>query len=216
MDVVIENSESNLIGEDAAKLYKVRKNALKMLNDRGYFVNDDQIENLEDFIAKYKFRHELALSGIKINTEPEQSIVVDFIQKKENDKISVQNLMGFASKIYDMNITHGIYVSQGTLTNTAKEKINEMAEKQFYIEFFDENDLIVNITEHELVPKHVILNKTEEGELLQKYRLHRNQLPKILLNDPISKYLGLRRNDIVKIIRPSETAGKYVTYRIAI
>jgi DNA-directed RNA polymerase I, II, and III subunit RPABC1 len=35
----------------------------------------------------------------------------------------------------------------------------------------------VNITEHELVPEHVIMTPEEKRELLIKYRLKENQVP---------------------------------------
>ena len=109
----------------------------------------------------------------------------------------------------------GIILISDIPTSQAKQKIDEI-NSVLQIQCFNISELIVNITEHSYVPKHILLNDEEKSKLLNRYRIKESQLPKILTTDPVARYLGLRRGDVVKIIRDSETAGKYVTYRITV
>lgn len=111
------------------------------------------------------------------------------------------------------NVTKAILVVQEGITPFAKQALNEMAPR-FKIEHFRENELLVDITEHILVPEHRVLSSDEKIALLKRYKLKDSQLPRIQNGDPIARYYGLTRGQVVKIIRPSETAGRYVTYRV--
>ena len=65
-----------------------------------------------------------------------------------------------------------------------------------------------------LVPKHVILKQEEVLELLKKFNITVNQLPKIISKDPAVKALGAKSGDVIKILRKSETAGTSEFYRL--
>lgn len=87
---------------------------------------------------------------------------------------------------------------------------------KYILDQFMEAELMVNITEHELVPEHVIMSPEDKAELLARYKLKDHQLPRIQHGDPVARYLGLKRGQVIKIIRPSETAGRYITYRLVV
>ncbi len=73
-----------------------------------------------------------------------------------------------------------------------------------------------NILKHELVPEHVVLKEEEKKELLAKLSILPQQLPKILLSDPVIKVLEAKEGDVIKINRNSPTAGTSVYYRIVV
>lgn len=83
------------------------------------------------------------------------------------------------------------------------------------IQIFDIKELQFNIKNHVLVPKHELVDDEQEVKsIIERYSLKTKfQLPHILKNDPMSKYLGLKSGDIIKIVRISPTAGEYITYR---
>jgi DNA-directed RNA polymerase subunit H len=73
-----------------------------------------------------------------------------------------------------------------------------------------------NVLTHELVPEHTILKDSEKKQVLEKFNITPEQLPKILKNDPAAKEIGAKEGDIIKIIRKSPTAGRTTYYRLII
>lgn len=140
------------------------------------------------------------------------TIWVEFIAEAQ---IGVKEIKRFVQHCSEHGFKSGIMVTQGALSPQARKVINATAQYTL-IECFMQDDLLVNITHHELVPTHVVLSREEKAALLKRYRLKDTQLPRILQKDPVARYLGLKRGQVVKIIRNSETAGRYASYRLCV
>ena len=201
--------------EEKSKLFKVWKTLNKMMEDRGYQKDPNSNFKFEEF-KNYLEANKGSMSGIFTKLDPNDSNARfrTYYQYIRNQKINTDIINNFFEMMSEIKVNSGIIIINGKLSQQAKQKITDINE-QIQTEVFYLGELVVNITEHELVPKHILLTKEEKKALLKRYRIKESQLPKILVSDPVARYHGLKMGDVVKIIRVSETAGKYITYRIA-
>lgn len=201
--------------EEVNNLYRVWRTLMQMMQDREYNVPDPllvlSLNGFKQRLGDSKTRESLLIQLEKVD-DKDSKIMLYF---PDEPRITVPIIATIAQKMHKEGIKRTLMVGKGNITPSAKQAIIEV-QSHFIIEFFEEKELLVNITEHELVPKHIVMNDTERQALLKRYRVKESQLPKIQVTDPVARYFGLSRGQVVKIIRTSETAGKYITYRLAV
>ena len=195
--------------------FRVRKTTMEMLQDRGYVIPQSKMNQTFE-----EFKEDISdgLFYLTVQKDNDEGILNDnriIVFFPNEDKIAQEQINDYIKKLNDKNIFHCILVIKGKITPSAEKSLREL-ESTLTIEVFHEKELFVNITKHVYVPKHEILTNDEKKDLLKKYKVKDFQLPKILKGDAISRYLGLKRGQVVKITRKSETAGKYITYRLCI
>ena len=94
--------------------------------------------------------------------------------------------------------------------------MSALASKSLHVNFFQAHTIVNNPTEHVLVPKHELLPASDHAEFLATHKIKsKANLPLIKFHeDMIARVMGLVPGDIVKITRPSPSAGEYISYRI--
>lgn len=211
---------------EVVRLWRVNRTVHELARDRGYLIADGEIElSLAEFKqgyygstgvmgerARLNFYATSGGGGGEGEGEETRQLYIFFASERN---VGVKTMRVFITTLEEKGIPNGIIVYQNSMTPASTKVINAMAGK-FQIEAFMESELLVNITKHELVPKHQLMTPSEKTALLKLYRLKETQLPRIHVHDPIARYYGLKRGQVVKITRPSETAGRYVTYRIVL
>ncbi|RDA96247.1 hypothetical protein CP533_1769 [Ophiocordyceps camponoti-saundersi (nom. inval.)] len=222
--------------KEVVRLWRAWKTVHEMVADREYELAEEEVSvSLDRFRdeycnpdgsvnrAKLQFSARPSDAMLRKNTPPATEsnpdpvpdcgpVWVEFLTDKN---FGVSQIRQFAKYIISNHYKTGIMVTHVALSSAARKSLASV-ESMAKIECFLEDDLLVNITHHELVPRHVLLSREEKAALLKRYRLKETQLPRMLQKDPVARYLGLKRGQVVKIIRASETAGRYASYRLCV
>ncbi|KAI5810490.1 RNA polymerase [Pyronema omphalodes] len=217
---------------EASRVWRAWRTVHEMVADRGYEISEEEYSiSLSEFQAKFCDGEGRPMrKSLSFSANPSQHMIevhqslkpgggsdcgpiwVEFLSELS---IGVKHAKAFVHRVKDGNYHTGIMICINAPT-AASLKSFAAVEKEVTVEIFMEENLLVNITKHELVPKHVLLSKLEKKKLLERYRLKESQLPRIQKDDPVARYFGLKKGNVVKIIRRSETSGRYASYRLCL
>ena len=74
---------------------------------------------------------------------------------------------------------------------------------------------MVDVSKHELVPEHTVLDESEYEGVLEEYNIEKTDLPKIKRTDPALPD-DATVGDVVKITRDSRTTDTATIYRLVV
>jgi len=199
------------------KIYKSRNIILRILNQRGFETNEyEHFSQNEIHVLNQNNQLDMLLS----QTDGNKKCYVKF---HLTGKLTKGNIYDYIEDLYNIeNILNDV----DDLIIIIKDKVNDTLKKFLRSIYFNEkkfllvyniNRYLYNILDHSMVPTHIPLEGTEKIKLeKEKNIINDNQWPEIDRFDPVALAIGLRPNQLCKIIRKSPTAGKTIYYRLCI
>lgn len=134
---------------------------------------------------------------------PSHSILIFLLG---SDKLNIEGVKEMLQTMERLRLRHGVLVYRHSVTSSAK-KILDSLEPPQRIELFALHELQYDLTQHMYFHPHEKLTDVQELGLLQNQIA---KLPKILSTDPVVRYFGFQKNDILRIRRKDGT----IVYRV--
>ncbi len=202
-------------------VYRSRMTLLDILEERGY-----NVEKYRKFSPAEATAAATAFPSLsfKVSKKDDETKVCDV----RYANISRQKLDTFFDDIDDDETenTEVIVMMSGPVADAHHAialkqymKMKESGEKErrkLRVSFFSIEMLVINPMRHVLVPKHQIVDPAYHKELMESlYITSKSKFPEIKFHiDPIARCIGAVPGDIVKITRPSSSAGEAIIYRV--
>ena len=200
--------------------FRSRHNILRMMSDRGYDVTPyskfgpDEIAKLmnKDKALEMELFH-------KNDTEKKAFILYRFTRIKQSLQTLIRSILDPEEMNIDPTKAEVVVVTMEQIVDTFHAaSLEAWSNSGLKINFFWMPSMVNYPIDHVLQPKFEIVPKEEHADLLKRfYSKKASQFPMIRYHaDMVARCLGLVPGDIVKIIRPSPSAGEYELYRTCV
>ena len=184
---------------DESYLIEVKRNQVKMVEDRGYDVSTDKYQEI---IAKYKAGvglREIFTVNYRHKTNPKRFLHVGYVgniptdkKRKRLETIPQKLIEPYISYLYEnAGIYESILIVPVKLDNIASDFLAKaLGQTTIKHQIFLEEELSYNVIQHIDVSKHTLLTRDQVIKLLSDTKTNITQLPLIKVNDPVIKYYG--------------------------
>ena len=208
------NQEYGLI----SKLYKSRKNLLTQLETIGFNVDDYSNSSINEINVLYQQNKQDMLLKSRNGSSLYINYSVDKALRPQNVHDLVEDLYHLESVLKANTNDYLIIVAKDGANDTLTNLLIQLyANEKILVSIVSLAELQFNIMEHNLVPKHTKLTTDETVQVKKDYNISANsQFPKISRFELISRIIGMKPDDVCKIIRPSPTSITSIMYRICI
>lgn len=197
------------------KVTNVMTNIIKMLTARGIMDST----KLEHNIRKYSVTADDYLYTIKMDDyketygENQPNMIVKFFHQKIGGIAKSSQIGDFLIQYKNIPKIIVVWAIGKKIHNSIQYDFKSPHQP---CEIFLEKELLCNIIDNISVPEHILLSENEMKRVFDEYHVKGKRIPKILRDDPITRYFNAKPGQVFRIIRPSETAGKGVSYRLVV
>ena len=168
--------------------------------------------NAYKYIARFLKRRNLTFqerlndfSYLFYNNETGNPLVLILIHY---EKVGVDILKYHLNEAIIENVENFILVYEKDMTSSCQKIISNFF--QYNIELFQLSEFQYDMTEFYYYQPHEVVSNEEKNELLSLYK---NMIPIVLQNDPVVRYFGFKKNDILKIKR-NNVCQNEIFYRV--
>tara|TARA_Y100000992_G_C21268777_1_gene495441 strand:+ start:229 stop:867 length:639 start_codon:yes stop_codon:yes gene_type:complete len=204
-------------GNKTVSIYKSRRVILEQLESQGFDISNYNEFSINEVSIMAQNKQ---LDMLLENTESKKKVFVKYFLHKGVRDTYIYEM------IEDLYNLEQLLTKDDTLIIIAKDDPNSSLQTFLRTIFSNDEIFIIvhslkrlqlNILEHELVPKHTILNGDELKLFREKYGIKDNsQIPDISRFDPVALAIGLRPQEVCHIKRRSKIAVHGDYYRICI